>query len=117
FAIQPIDVFHLAHDDELVAVGADGAVIVEAIGELRVAADHVGGFGTDAGHRVVDAATGAGNLAAGGIQDAFLGVVHHYRAHLDPLADHRAGGHRAVGVVQLDPVVVLDADALGVSLR
>src|SRR5690606_10660554 len=84
--------------------------------ELGVAADHVGGLGADAGHRVVDAAAGAGDLAAGGVQDAFLGVVHEHHAGLDPLADHRPGGHRAVGVVQLDPVVVLDADALGIGL-
>src|SRR5690606_37769318 len=88
----------------------------EAVGELGVAADHVGGLGADARHRVVDAATGAGDLAAGGVQDAFLGVVHEHHAGLDALADYRSGGHRAVAVVQLDPVVVLDADALGVGL-
>ena len=31
FAIQPIDLVHLAHHDKFVAVGADGAVIVETV--------------------------------------------------------------------------------------
>ena len=47
---------HLAHDDELVAVRADRAVVVEAVAQLRVAADHVRGLQHRAGHRVVDAA-------------------------------------------------------------
>src|SRR5574337_1914562 len=38
--VEPIDLVELAQDHELVAVGANRAVIVEAIGELRVAADH-----------------------------------------------------------------------------
>src|SRR5512139_2542502 len=37
---EPVDRLHLAHDHELVAVGADGPVVVEAVGELGVAADH-----------------------------------------------------------------------------
>ena len=60
------------------------------------------------GHRVVVAATGAGGLAAGYVHDAFLGVVHHHHAVLDPLADHRAAGRRAVGVEHLDPIVIDD---------
>src|SRR5512137_4606 len=39
--VQPVDLLHLPHDDELVAVGSDGPVVVEAVGQLRVAADHV----------------------------------------------------------------------------
>ena len=54
--VEPVDLVHLAHDDELVAVGADRAVVVEAVAELRVAADHVRRLEHDAGHRVVDAA-------------------------------------------------------------
>src|SRR5690606_54388 len=108
--VQPVDLVHLAHHDEFVAVAAHGAVVVEAVGLLGVAADHVGGLEHHAGHRVVVAAAGAGALGAGHVHDAFLGVVHHHHALLDALADHRAGGERAVGVEALDPVVVLDAD-------
>src|ERR1035441_6294747 len=48
--VEPVDLLHLAHDDELVAVGADRAVVVEAVAELRVAADHVRGLEDDARH-------------------------------------------------------------------
>src|SRR5512141_1926656 len=52
--VEPVDLLHAPHDDELVAVGADGPVVVEAVGQLRVAADHVGRLDDDARHRVVD---------------------------------------------------------------
>src|SRR5512144_2815642 len=39
--VQPVDLLHLAHHDELVAVRADGSVVLEAVGQLRVAPDHV----------------------------------------------------------------------------
>ncbi len=103
---------HLAHHDEFVAVGADGAVVVEAVAELRVAADHVGRLEHDAGHRVVNAAARAGDLGAWRVDDLLLRVVHHHHARIDALADHRPRGDRAVDVEQLDPVVVDDAGAL-----
>ncbi|MNO99513.1 hypothetical protein D3C76_912840 [compost metagenome] len=62
------------------------------------------------------AAAGLGGLGTGHVHDAFLSVVHHHHAFLDPLADHRPGRQRAVGVEALDPVVVLDADLLRVDL-
>ena len=40
--IKPLDLVELADDDELVAVRAHCAVVVEAVGELGIAADHVG---------------------------------------------------------------------------
>ncbi len=60
FLIHPVDLRHLAHDDEFVAVGADRAVVVEAVALLRVAADHVRGLEHRARHGVVNAAAGAG---------------------------------------------------------
>src|SRR5512134_4197749 len=39
--VHPVNLRHLAHDHELVAVRADRAVIVEPVRELGVAADHV----------------------------------------------------------------------------
>ena len=44
FAIQPVNFRHLANDDEFVAIGADRAVIVEAVALLGVTADHVRRF-------------------------------------------------------------------------
>src|SRR5690606_15854838 len=41
-AIEPVDLAHLAHHDELVAVAADRAVVVETVGLLGIATDHVG---------------------------------------------------------------------------
>ncbi len=112
--IEPVDLVHLAHHDELVAVGADGSVVVEAVAELRVAADHVRGLEHDAGHRVVDAAAHAGDLGPRRVHDLFLSVVHHHHARIDALTDHRPGRDRAVQVEQFDPVVVLDAHLLRV---
>src|SRR6218665_3425462 len=104
-----MDVIDVGNYHKLSAVGTAGTVVVEAPGQLRVAADHVGGLEHDAGHRVVDAAAGAGDLRARHVDDAFLGVVHHRHARHHALADHRTRGDRTVDVEQLDPVVVLDA--------
>ena len=54
--VQPIDLVELADDDELVAVRADRSVVVEAVGELGVAADHMRRLEHGARNRVVDAA-------------------------------------------------------------
>ncbi|MNG56472.1 hypothetical protein D3C79_145520 [compost metagenome] len=62
----------------------------------------------------MDAAALAGDFRTGNIHDAFLRVVHHGHARRNALADHRSCGQRAVGVKGLDPVVVLDAQILGV---
>jgi hypothetical protein len=114
--VQPVDLGHLAHHHELVAVGADGSVVVEAVAELRVAADHVGGLEHDARHAVVDAAAHAGDLRPRCVDDLFLRVVHQQHAGVHPLAHHRARRDGAVDVEDLDPVVVLDAATLGVVL-
>ena len=39
--VEPVDLAHLPDDHEFVAVRSDGPVIIEAVGELDVAADHV----------------------------------------------------------------------------
>src|SRR5690606_40070474 len=52
---EPVDRAHLADDYELIAVRADRAVVVEAVRQLRVAADHVCWLEHRAGHRVVNA--------------------------------------------------------------
>src|SRR5574337_1451262 len=38
--VEPVDLVELAQDHELVAVGADRAIVVEGVGEMRVAADN-----------------------------------------------------------------------------
>ena len=106
--VEPVDFRHLADNDEFVAVGPNRAVIVEAVGLLCVAADHVRRLGHDPGHRVVDAAALAGLLGARHVHDLLLRMVHHAHALLDALGDHRTRDQRAVGVVGLDPVVVDD---------
>ena len=88
--VEPVHVLHLAHDDELVAVGTHRAVVVEAVRLLRVAADHVRRLDHGARHRVVDAAADAGDLRARHVDDLLLGVVHHA-----PCPGARAGDHRA----------------------
>ena len=73
-------VVHAADDDELVAVAADGAVVVEAVGLMGVAADHVGWLQHRAGDGVVDAAALPGDFAARHVHDLLLGVIHHRHA-------------------------------------
>src|SRR5215467_5835568 len=97
--VHPIDLRHLAHDDELVAIGAHRAVVVEAVCELRVTADHVRRLHHRARHRVVDAAACAGDLRAGHVHDLLLRVVHETHAFVHSLAHHRPGGDGAVHVV------------------
>ena len=115
--VEPIDLVQLAHDDELVAVGADRAVIVEAVGELGVAADHVRRLEHRARDGIVDAAALAGDLRARHVHDLLLRVVHHAHAFVHALADDGACGDRAVQVEELDPVVVDDAGLLRIGLR
>ena len=62
--VEPVDLVHLADDDELVAIRAYRPVVVEAVAELRIAADHVRRLQDDARHRVVDAAAHARDLGA-----------------------------------------------------
>src|SRR6185437_10759675 len=104
--VEPVDLVELADDDELVAVGANRAVIVEAIGELGVAADHVSWLQERAGHRIMDAAAEARDPRARHVHDLLLRMVHEAHAFMDPLAHDRASGDGPVQVEELDPVVV-----------
>ena len=115
-AVEPVDLGHLAHDHELVAIGADGAVVVEAVGLLGVAADHVRRLHHDARHRIVDAAALARHLRARHVHDLLLRVIHHAHALLHTLRDDGAGNQRTVGVVGFDPVVIDDAGRASVLL-
>jgi hypothetical protein len=115
--VQPIDLGHLAHHDELVAVGADGAVVVEAVAELGVTANHVRRLENDARHRVVNAAAHAGDFRSRGVDDLFLGVVHQHHARVDPLTHHRSRGDGAIDIEEFDPVVIDDAGGSWRRLR
>src|SRR5690554_1542539 len=116
-AVEPVDLVHFAYHDKLVTVTAHSAVIVKAIGLLRIAANHVRRLEHHAGYRVVVAAAGLGGFGTGHVYDALLGVIHHDHALLDPLADYRAGGQCAVGVKTFNPVVVFDAEIGRASCR
>ncbi len=74
----------LADDDHLVALGAGRAVVVEAPGELRVAADHVRRLDRDPGQRVVGAAARPGGLRDRHVHVAVLGVVEERRPRAAP---------------------------------
>ena len=90
-ALQPVDglVLDLVQDDHLVAVAADRAVVVEAVGELGVAPPTMlVGFDDDPGHRVEDAAALAGGGRAGHVHVFLLGVVH------QAMPRERWGNHR-----------------------
>ena len=113
-SVQPVDLVHLAHHHELVAVGAYRAVIVEAVTQLRIAAYHVRGLEHDARHRVMDAAARAGDHRSRRVDDLFLRVVHQHHAGVDALADHRARRDRAIDVEYIHPVVVDNAGTLSV---
>src|SRR5512136_307840 len=79
----PLDLPGLAHHDHLVALGADGAVVVEAVAELGVAPDHVGGLDHDARDAVVGAAALAGKRRARRVDEPLLRVVHEGLARRD----------------------------------
>src|SRR6185437_16433568 len=70
--IEPLDLVELAHDDELVAVRTHRTVIVEAVGELRIAADHVRRLEQRAGDGIVNAAALPRNLRSRHIYDLLL---------------------------------------------
>ena len=90
-------------------------MIVEAVGLLRIAADHVRGLQHRAGDRVMDAAALAGLLGAGHVHDLLLRVIHQAHAFLHALGDDRTRDQRAVGVERLDPIIVDEAGLLGVD--
>src|SRR5450830_1528284 len=64
-AFEPVNLVHLAHQYEFIAVGTHRAVVIEAVRQLRVAADHVRRLWHGARHRVMDAAPLARHLRAG----------------------------------------------------
>src|SRR3546814_606540 len=114
--VEPVHFAHLAHNNEFVTIGADGPVIIEAVGELGVAADHVRRLHVDAGDRVVDAAALASDFRTDRVHKFFLSVIHDGRAGHDPLRYDGAGGQRAIDVEYLDPVVVADTRGFRVVL-
>ena len=115
--VEPIDVVELTDDNELVTVRADRAVIVEPVGKLSVAADHMSRLEQHARNGVVDAAALASDLRPRHVHDLLLRMVHHAHALMDALADDGASCDRPVQVEQLDPVVVDNVGLLRVGLR
>src|SRR3546814_8635756 len=92
------------------------AVVVEAVAEMGIAADHMRRLQGGAGHRVMDTAALAGDLAARHVRHLLLGVIHEGHTFGNALADDRAGDQGAVAVVSLDPIVVGDARGGGIVL-
>src|SRR5688500_4895186 len=80
-----------ADHGDLVALAADGAVVVEGVGYLGVAACEVRRLDEQPGHRVVVAAAPALALAPGlglgHVHGAFRRVVLEHRALRHPVAD------------------------------
>ena len=64
----------------------------------------------------MDAAAPAVRLGERDVYEPVLGVVHVDGALRHPVRDDRAGRDDAVAVDRLDPVVVADADLLGVDV-
>ena len=84
----------LADDRQLVALRADRAVVVEAPGELRVAADQVRRLDHDPRDRVVGAAAVPGRLADRHVHVPVLRVVHE-RAAVRGCGARRPRGRRS----------------------
>ena len=101
-------------DEYEVRTATSGAQALLAAGAepqpVRVAADHVRGFGDGARDRVVDAAAEAADLGTRHVDNFLLSVIHQRHAARHALADHGARGERAVDVVDLDPIVIDNAD-------
>ena len=106
--VQPVDLVHLAHHDELVAVGADGSVVVEAVAE---AARSRRSCASASARRVTELWMPPRMPVISGarrVHDLLLRVVHQTMPGLTRwLTTARA--RCAVDVEQLDPVVVDDA--------
>src|SRR6185437_13301633 len=113
----PFQLLHLTHD----AMGisrhdSGGTPVVEGVSELRVATRHEQRVDADTRQAVVAAGALAALLRYRDVHRAFDRVVVHAGARLDSAADIGAGHHHAVVIIDLDPVVVLDAYPLGVSV-
>ncbi len=107
--VEPVDFPHLSDNDKFIAVRSNGSVVVEAVGLVRIAADHMGRFKRRAGHRIMDAAAIARLFRTRRVHDLFLSVIHEERSVLHPLAHNSAGREGTVHVVDLNPIVIDDA--------
>lgn len=107
---QPVHLVHLAHNDKLVPVRSDRAIVIEAVCQLRIAADHVIRFDDGSGDRVVNATTLTGGLGSRRVHDFLLCVIHHALALGNTLGNHRTRQDCSIGVVEFDPVIVFNSD-------
>src|SRR3546814_16949683 len=89
------------------------AVVVEAVAEMGIAADHMRRLQGGAGHRVMDTAALAGDLAARHVRHLLLGVIHEGHTFGNALADDRPGDQGAGAVVSIDQIAVGEARAGG----
>src|SRR3972149_5202713 len=100
-----------------VAVRRDRSPVVEVVGELPVPTREEVGLEVDTGEAVVSpGALAPADLGLGNSQRAFRNVIHDAHALRDPGADVRAGAVHAVIVIDLDPIVILDAQIRRVPL-
>src|SRR5205085_8623767 len=93
-----------------------GAPVVEAVSELGVAARQIHWVDAGARHAVVAAGALPALLRFRDVYRALNRVIVHASARLDPAAHIGAGHHHAVVIVDLDPVVILDAYPRGVPV-
>ena len=107
---MPDDLLRLANDDVNIALIAGRAVIIEAVTELTVTANHVRGFHVNSRRRVVSAAACPADFRHGHVDVSVLRVIHEHDAAREPGRDDSATDDHAVAIVNFTPVIVLDAD-------
>ena len=108
---------HLFDHDMRVAVGRDRPPIIKVITKLAVAAAQKVRFQMDSRHTIVSSrALVASDLGFGNADGTFRHVINNTDSLGNTGADNGPGAIDAVVVEHLDPVVIFDAEFLGIDL-
>src|SRR5699024_236217 len=84
-------------------------IVIEAVAQLGIAANHLGRFDMNAGRTVESPAPVFGALGARYIDEPVLHMVHECYAARQPVTRHRSGDDNAIAGIHFQPVVVLAA--------
>ena len=113
----PNDLVHLFHGHVCVPVRRNRPPVIEVITELTISATEVIRLQMNARHTVMTTSTPvAADLGFGYAGCSFRHVINDANTARNPCADDRAGTVHAMVVIDLDPIVVLDAKLVGIDL-
>src|SRR5512134_1139930 len=101
----------LSDDDVAVAVHPGRPPVVEVVAELGIAAEHERRFEADAGQAVVHAAPPSAPFRFLDVEGPLRRMVHYRRPFRDARREDRPADDDAVGIVDLDRIIVPDPGA------